>query len=73
MESGPTTCISLKLDIFSNFGLSSCFHFMGRFVNALLIYLNFVGDMWILIKYLNIMLLWYDGIFKYIDSDVKST
>ena len=45
VESGPTTRISLKLDIFSNFGLSSCFHFMGRFVYALMIYLNFVGDM----------------------------
>jgi len=55
---------------------------LANFVNGLLKYLNFLGDMWIPNNYLNVMLLKYDGktlmlnIYKYMlnsENNIKAT
>lgn len=47
--------------MFWNFGLLGCFNSMGRSINTLMIYLSFVGDVWIVSDYLFVMLLKYGG------------
>ena len=53
-------CIEVNLDIFSNFELFGCFNSIIRSYNTLMIYLNFMEDVWILGDYLNFVLLKYD-------------
>ena len=47
-----TTLIQTKMDNM----LFGCFKFMGGSIDTLIVYLNFMGDMWILSDYLNGML-----------------
>lgn len=60
----------------SEFGYSGCFNSMGRSIKYTFdiheFCPTFVGDMWILSKYLIFMLLKYDGKIKNPFFDVKS-
>ena len=44
----------------SKYGLFGCFNSMGGFIDLLLKYLKFMGDMYVLGDYLNAKLLYYD-------------
>lgn len=52
------------MDIFSKFGLFSCFKTMDGSVDTLMTYVKFMGDSWdifVVSDYLNVMLLKCDG------------
>ena len=45
----------------SEYGHFGCFNSMGRFIDTLMIHLNFMQEIWIFSDYLKLMLLEYDG------------